>query len=109
VLTPAQLEDLAQVHAIANRFKADIVIIGAAALLCFMDIGRFTRDIDLVLALDLEGFTAFADDLRTLGWTQEERREHRWRGPSGSIIDLLRPVPNFAKRHGLLGPRAISK
>jgi hypothetical protein len=59
--------------------------------------------------LDLEGFTAFADELRTLGWIQEERREHRWRGPSGSIIDLLRPVPNFAKRHGLLGPRAISK
>src|SRR5580704_11627500 len=54
-----------------------------------MDIGRFTRDIDLVLALDLEGFTEFTDELRTLGWIQEERREHRWRGPSGSIIDLL--------------------
>jgi len=58
VLTPAQLEDLAQLHAIADRFKADIVIIGAAALLCFMNIGRFTRDIDLALALDLEAFTA---------------------------------------------------
>lgn len=89
MLTQAQLVDLAQVHAIADRFKADIVIIGAAALLCFIDIGRFTRDIDLALALDLEGFTAFTDELRTLGWTQEERWEHRWRGPSGSIIDLL--------------------
>jgi hypothetical protein len=42
VLTPAQLEDLAQVHAIADRFKADIVIIGAAAFLCFMDIATYT-------------------------------------------------------------------
>lgn len=89
MLTHAQLEDLAQLHGVAERFRTDIAIIGAAALLCFVDIGGFTRDIDLVVALDLEDFTAFADELRTVGWTQEERREHRWRGPSGSLIDLL--------------------
>ncbi len=100
MLTPTQLEDLAQLHGVAEQFEADVAIIGAAALLCFVDIGRFTRDIDLVVALDLEDFTAFADELRTRGWTQEARSEHRWRGPSGSIIDLLPAGPGLrqAKR-----------
>jgi predicted nucleotidyltransferase len=106
VLTQAQLEDLAQVHAIADQFKADIVIIGAAALLCFMDIGRFTRDIDVVLALDLEGFTAFADELRTLGWIQEDRREHRWRGPNGSIMDLLPAGPKLRQARRITWPKS---
>ena len=100
MLTEAQLEDLAQLRGIAERFGADIAIIGAAALLCFVDIGRFTRDIDLVVALDLEDFRTFADELRVLGWTREERREHRWCGPSGSLIDLLPAGPKLrqAKR-----------
>jgi predicted nucleotidyltransferase len=83
-----------------------MVIIGAAALLCFIDIRRFTRDIDLVLALDLEGFAAFADELRSLGWTQEERREHRWRGPSGSIIDLLPAGPKLRQARRIIWPKS---
>ncbi len=42
-----------------------------------------------MVALDLEGFKVFADELRTRGWTQEARKGQRWRAPSGSIIDLL--------------------
>jgi len=104
VLTPTQLEDLAQLHGVAEKFAADVAIIGAAALLCFVDIGRFTRDIDLVVALDLEDFTAFADELRTRGWTQEARSEHRWRGPSGSIIDLLPAGPGLRKAKRIIWP-----
>jgi predicted nucleotidyltransferase len=100
VLTTTQLEDLAQLHAVAGQFSADVAIIGAAALLCFVDIGRFTRDIDLVVALDLEAFLTFTAVLKTRGWTQEARKEHRWHGPNGSIVDLLPAGPGLrhAKR-----------
>lgn len=104
MLTPAQLKDLAQLHSVAGQFAADVAIIGAAALLCFVDIGRFTRDIDLVVALDLEDFAAFADELRTRGWTQEVRREHRWRGASGSIIDLLPAGPRLRQAKRITWP-----
>jgi len=104
VLTPAQLEDLAQLHGVAEQFAADVAIIGAAALLCFVDIGRFTRDIDLVVALDLEDFTAFAGELRTRGWTQAAHRKHRWRGPSGSIDDLLPAGPGLRQAKRIIWP-----
>lgn len=53
MLTHEQTVDLAQLQALAEERGAEVVIIGAAALLCFMDLGRFIRDIDLVVALDL--------------------------------------------------------
>lgn len=106
MLTPTQLEDLAQLHGIAHQFAADIAIIGAAALLCFVDIGRFTRDIDIVVALDLRDFTAFAAELRRRGWTQEARRENRWRGPSGSIMDLLPAGPELRRAKRLIWPES---
>jgi predicted nucleotidyltransferase len=106
VLTQAQLEDLAQLHHVANRFRAEIAIIGAAALICFVDIGRFTRDIDLVVALDLEDFQEFADDLLNLGWSREERKDHRWRGPSGSLIDLLPAGPRLREAKQITWPES---
>ncbi len=102
--TPAQFKDLAQLHGVGEQFAADVAIIGAAALLCFVDIGWFTRDIDLAVALDLEDFTAFTGQLRTRGWTQEARREHRWRGPSGSIIDLLPAGPGLRQAKRIIWP-----
>lgn len=56
------------------------------------------------MALDLEDFTAFAGELRTRGWTQEARREHRWRGPSGSLIDLLPSSPGLRKAKRIIWP-----
>lgn len=106
MLTPTQLEDLAQLHGVAERFPADIAIIGAAALLCFVDLGRLTRDVDLVVALDLEDFAAFADELRNLGWIQDSRREHRWRGPNGSIIDLLPAGPGLRLEKRIIWPNS---
>ncbi|HEV2690680.1 MAG TPA: nucleotidyl transferase AbiEii/AbiGii toxin family protein [Bryobacteraceae bacterium] len=100
------MEDLAQLHLVAGQFSADVAIIGAAALLCFVDIGRFTRDIDLAVGLDLEDFTAFANELRAAGWTQEGRNEHRWRGPSGSIIDLLPAGPALRQAKRITWPES---
>ena len=58
--TNEQLKDLAQLHDVAARFAADVVIIGAAALLRFVDLPHFTSDIDVAVALDLEDFAAEA-------------------------------------------------
>src|SRR5712691_12596680 len=100
MLTNEQMDDLAQLHVVAAPFAAAVTIIGAAALLCFGDFGRFTRDIDLAVALDLEDFAVFSAELKSRGWTQEPRTEHRWHGPSGSLIDLIPAGPNLraAKR-----------
>lgn len=106
MLTQTQLADLAQLHQVAETFSADVAIIGAAALLCFGDIGRFTRDIDLVVALDLEDFNAFAGRLRSAGWTQEAHREHRWRGPRGSIVDLLPAGPELRQARRIRWPES---
>ena len=79
VLSREQIEDLAEIQAIAAHFDADLVIIGAVALLCFLnDLGRFTRDIDLVIALDFDRFPEFAAMLGSHGWTMQRRLEHRW-------------------------------
>lgn len=106
MLTPTQLEDLARLHGLAREFAADVAIIGAAALLCFVDIGRFTRDIDLAVALDLENFAVFAGELKRSGWTQDERSEPRWRGPSGSMIDLLPAGPELRRAGRISWPES---
>jgi predicted nucleotidyltransferase len=103
-LTPAQIRDLIDLHVVAERYAADIAIIGAAALLCFIDIGRFTRDIDLVVALDLEEFAAFSDSLRSRGWRREKRSEHRWHGPNDSILDLLPAGPKLRRAGRVVWP-----
>src|SRR5437016_624631 len=90
MLTNEQLEDLAQLHVIAEPFACEVVIIGAAALLCFVNLGRFTRDIDIVVALDLEDFVALSGNLKAGGWTQEPGTEHRLR--TKGIVNLM-PVP----------------
>jgi hypothetical protein len=104
MLTNEQLGDLAQLHGIAEQFAADVVIVGAAALRCFIDLGRFTRDVDLVVALDLADFASFSAELTTHGWTREPLREHRWRGPSGSFIDLMPAGPDLRAAKRIIWP-----
>src|SRR5260370_13062278 len=95
MLSNEQVEDLVQLHAVAEQLHAEIAIIGAAALLCFVDLGRLTADVDLVVALDLKDFAGFSVALKERGWTQEPSQEHRWHGPSGSMIHLLPAGPNL--------------
>ncbi|MFN7932410.1 MAG: hypothetical protein U0R19_03735 [Bryobacteraceae bacterium] len=104
--TPAQLSDLTRLQLIAEQFAADIAIIGAAALQCFIDLPRFTNDIDLVVALDLEPFSRFQEVLRKDGWLQEERREHRWCGPSGSMVDILPAGPALRVARAVVWPES---
>jgi len=106
VLRPAQLKDLEQLHAIAAQFGAEVTIIGAAALLCFIDLERFTQDVDLAIALDLEDFAAFSAELRSHGWIQMPRREHRWHGPGGSMIDLMPAGPNLRAAGQVVWPES---
>lgn len=106
MLTNQQLQDVAQVHLIAEEFAADIVIIGAAALLWFIDLGRFTRDIDLVIALELEQFAMFSVRLNSRGWIQDRAREHRWRGPADQSLTLFLLVRIFVPESNSSGRKA---
>jgi predicted nucleotidyltransferase len=106
MLTDEQTEDLRQLQTIAELFSADLVMIGAAALLCFIDLGRFTRDIDLVIALDLAELCAFSSELKKQGWTQERGREHRWRAPKRSIVDLLPAGPKLRATKQIVWPES---
>ncbi len=106
MFTDEQTEDLLQLQTISEQFSADLVMIGAAALLCFMDLGRFTRDIDLVIALDLEEFCEFSSKLKEQGWIQERGREHRWRGPKRSIVDLLPAGPKLRVARQIVWPES---
>jgi hypothetical protein len=82
-LTPHQISDLAAIRKICDEMGTDVVVIGATALLLSIgDLGRFTRDIDLTVALDLSEFRLLIQRLLATGWKQPLRLEHRWAGPS---------------------------
>jgi len=106
MLTIEQTADLKQLRTVAERFAAEVMLIGAAALLCFIDLGRFTRDIDLVVALDLEDFAAFSVQLQVRGWTHDVGAEQRWRGPCGSLIDLIPAGPNLRAARKIVWPKS---
>jgi hypothetical protein len=55
VLSSDQIADLAGISQICRELGADLVVIDATSLLLHMgDLGRFTRDVDLTVALDLQ-------------------------------------------------------
>ncbi len=90
VLTDNQIADLAGISQICEELGADLVVIGATALLILMgDLGRFTRDVDLTVAVDFDEFERLTIRLAAIGWTPEPRLEHRWIAPRRTIIDLL--------------------
>lgn len=106
MLTKQQAADLGELQALANQFGAEVVIIGAAALGCFVELNRMTRDIDLVVALELEGFSVFARELTRRRWTREPRIEHRWKAPKGTLIDLLPAGPGLRASGKLVWPES---
>lgn len=96
VFSEQQIRDLCDLEAACASHGAVAVIIGAVAYRLFIDdADRLTRDIDLAVALDLEEFACLAEDLRKAGWRQVERREHRWRSPRGTLLDLLPAGPSL--------------
>ncbi len=89
-LAPDQIADLAGIIQICEELGADLVVIGATSLLLLMgDLGRFTRDVDLTVALDFDEFERLTVRLAAIGWTPEPKLEHRWIAPRRTIIDLL--------------------
>lgn len=95
-----------QLHVVAEQFAAEVTIIGAAALLCFVDLDQFTRDVDLAVALDLGDFAALSIALKACGWIREPGREHRWRAPAGSLIDLIPAGPNLRAARRIVWPES---
>lgn len=96
VLTPNQIADLAAISGICAELKADLVMIGAMSLLVWMsDIHRFTRDVDLTVALDLDDFVRLTDRLTAAGWIRVPRMEPRWIAPHQTMIDLLPAGPKL--------------
>jgi predicted nucleotidyltransferase len=102
ILTPDQIGDLATIRKICEELGADLVVIGATALLLSIgDIGRFTRDVDLTVALDLDEFAQLTDRMTGSGWKQASKLEHRWVAPRQTIVDLL-PAGPFLRRKGAI-------
>lgn len=46
-------------------------------------------DIDFAIALDLDDFANLQNELSTMGWTQDAKREERWRSKAGALLDLI--------------------
>ncbi|MEK7404361.1 MAG: nucleotidyl transferase AbiEii/AbiGii toxin family protein [Acidobacteriota bacterium] len=89
-LLPEQLAALAELQEACRRWGAEVVMIGATAYRAwFNDPGRYTEDVDVAVAVEIEEFLDLVEALAALGWRQEPRREHRWQTPAGARVDLL--------------------
>ena len=74
-----QAKDLVDLQRIVARLGADLVLVGAAALRALdSEISRYTEDIDVVVALDLDKFSGLVPLMTSSGWTQEHLQEQRW-------------------------------
>ena len=90
-----------------DALGADLVIIGATSLLLSMgELGRFTRDVDVTVALDLDGFALLTDQLNSAGWKREPKLEHRWVALRQTIVDLLPAGPTLRRQGSILWPES---
>lgn len=106
-LTEAQVEDLRELQRLCDERKAQIVIIGAIAYqLNFPCEERHTADIDLAVALDLDDFAELEGLLQKLGWKQTPKQEHRWRGPRGTLVDIVPAGRNLRDAKKVTWPKS---
>ena len=86
------------------------MVIGATSLLILMgDLGRFTRDVDLIVALDFDEFERLTIRLAAIGWTPAPKLEHRWIAPRRTIIDLLPAGAELRRRGSITWPASQFK
>jgi predicted nucleotidyltransferase len=105
--TTEQLADLMQINGICQTMGADLVVIGAAAIMVQLgDLGRLTRDIDLTVALDLDDFRSLSIVLESAGWQRNAKQEHRWITQTGTIIDLLPAGPRLRAAGKIIWPES---
>lgn len=66
----------------------DIIVIGAAAIACHVDMAyRTTDDLDLAVDASLDDFPT---PIRSLpGWTEDPSLPHRFSTPTGDLVDIL--------------------
>jgi predicted nucleotidyltransferase len=92
--TPEQVEAAKQLKTICDTLQAEVVVIGAMAYLSWIeDHHRHTLDIDVAVTVDLDDYQRLVALLRTSGWEQEPKREHRWETPEGVRIDIIPAGP----------------
>lgn len=105
--TTEQLTDLIQINGICQTMGADLVVIGAAAIMIQLgDLGRLTRDIDLTVALDLDDFRGLSIALESAGWQRIAKLEHSWTTQSDTIIDLLPAGPRLRAAGKIIWPES---
>jgi predicted nucleotidyltransferase len=105
-LSSAQIAALRELRSIWPEEK--LVIIGATALAFFIEMDwRETRDLDLTISV---GMSAFPGELASRSdWARDPKREHRWGGPGGVVVDLLPVGPGEISRGVLVWPPTGSR
>ena len=85
--------------------KERIVLIGASALGCFIDMRwRQTYDLDLSVSISVE---EYASDLKKLrGWIPDPQFEPRWVAPGGVRIDIIPAGSGLLSAGELVWPRS---
>jgi predicted nucleotidyltransferase len=96
VLTEEQVDALRTLRQIWDQEK--IVLIGATALGCFIDMHwRQTYDLDLSISVSLDKYPS---DLSHIpGWSQDPNLEQRWLAPGIVHIDII-PADSIALSQG---------
>jgi predicted nucleotidyltransferase len=104
-LTASQAADLRALRDHCSALEAELVIIGAIAYqVHFPNESRHTADIDFAVALDLDEFAELERRLVADGWIRYANREHRWRSPQGTIMDLLPAGPKLREAKQVTWP-----
>ena len=65
-----------------------------------------TGDIDFAIALDPTDFAKLQADLSAMGWAQDPRREERWRGKRGALLDLIPAGKTLRKSKQFTWPKS---
>lgn len=80
-----------------------VVLIGASALGCFMDMSwRRTADLDLSLSVSIE--ESCARIARLPGWSKHPRQEQRWQAPGDIAVDLIPADTTLLEKGSLVWP-----
>jgi hypothetical protein len=104
-LSPEQIAAARQLQRVCDTLNANIVVIGAMAYLMWIqDPHRHTLDIDIAVTVDLDDYPRLAAMLRSGGWEQEAKREHRWTTPEGLRMDIIPAGPALRARRALDWP-----
>jgi predicted nucleotidyltransferase len=84
--------------------EEQMVIIGASAVSCFIEMKRMTFDIDLSVSLTLENYE---EDLKKLDrWPPDPNKEGRWNAPDNVMVDIIPAGPSLLAKGHFTWPRS---